>query len=306
VSAVENTATILSSGVRLTAPLAFAACGEYVAERAGTMNISVEAMMLGAAFGSVAAASATGSATIGLLAGIVIGLFIGLIHANLSHRAEINTFVVGLVLNALVLGLTSYLITTSRFGSHQVTQLSVPGLRDIPVVGQPLFVERWPVFLLLGIVPLTWWLVERSRWGLELRAVGENPQSADVTGIHVNARRRQALLWCGALAGFGGAYLAVGEVGSFNQNMTAGRGYLVIAAVIFGAWRLGRTLLGCVVFGLADAMRLALPALGVTLNSQFLVAAPYLLALLAMLLFATQHREPKALAQPFERGSGGG
>lgn len=116
-------------------------------------------------------------------------------------------------------------------------------------------------------------------------------------------RRRQALLWCGALAGLGGAYLAVGEVGSFNQNMTAGRGYIVIAAVIFGAWRLGRTMLGCLVFGLSDAMRLALPALGVTLNAQLLVAAPYLLALLAMLLFTTQHREPAALGRPFERGS---
>jgi ABC-type uncharacterized transport system permease subunit len=139
--------------------------------------------------------------------------------------------------------------------------------------------------------------MERSRWGLELRAVGENPQAADVTGIKVNMRRRQALLWCGALAGLGGAYLAVGEVGSFNQNMTAGRGYLVIAAVIFGGWRLGRTLVGCAVFGLADALRLALPALGVTLNSQLLIAAPYLLALLAMLSFRTGSRAPRALTQ---------
>jgi general nucleoside transport system permease protein len=302
-SATTDVATILSSGVRLTAPLAFAACGEYLAERAGTMNISVEAMMLGGAFSSVATASATGSATIGLLVGAAVGFVVGLVHGNLSHRAEINTFVVGLVLNALVLGLTSYLIATSTFTSHQVTQASIPVLRDIPVVGRPLFVERWPIYLLLILVPLTWWLVERSRWGLELRAVGENPGAADVTGIRVNVRRRQALMWCGLFAGFGGAYLAVGEVGSFNQNMTAGRGYLVIAAVIFGAWRFGRTLLGCALFGLADAMRLALPALGVSLNNQFLIVVPYLLALLAMLVFATQHREPRALGQAFERGS---
>ena len=302
-SATEDVATILSSGIRLTVPLAFAACGEYLAERAGAMNISVEAMMLGAAFTSVATASATGSAPVGLLVGIVTGLVIGLVHGNLSHRVQINTFVVGLVLNALILGLTSYLITTSTFVGHQVAQLSVPGLRDIPAIGRPLFVERWPAYLLLLIVPATWWLVERSRWGLELRAVGENPQAADVSGIDVNRRRRQALLWCGALAGLGGAYLAVGEVGSFNQNMTAGRGYIVIAAVIFGAWRLGRTMLGCLLFGLSDALRLALPALGVTLNSQLLIAAPYGLALVAMLVFATQHREPKALGQPFARGS---
>lgn len=302
-SAVDSASTILSSGVRLTVPLAFAACGEYLAERAGTLNISIEAMMLGSAFTSIAAASATGSATFGLVIGIVTGLVIGYVHANLSHRAQINTFVVGLVLNALVLGLTSYLITTSTFVSHQVSKLSIAFLRDIPVIGEPLFSERWPAFLLVLAIPGTWWLVERSRWGLELRAVGENPQAADVTGIKVNVRRRQALLWCGAMSGLGGAYLAVGEVGSFNQNMTAGRGYIVIAAVIFGAWRLGRSMLGCLVFGLSDAMRLALPALGITLNTQLLIAAPYVLALLAMLVFTTQHREPGALAQPFERGS---
>jgi simple sugar transport system permease protein len=290
---------VLASAVRLAAPLAFAALGEYVAERAGCLNISIEAMMLGAAFGSVAVASATGSATLGLLSGMVIGVVIALLHATLSHRIQINTFVVGLVLNALVLGLTSYLIATSRFHGHQVAQLSIPVLRDLPVIGSALFVERWPVYLLLGLIPLTWWLVERSRWGLELRAVGEDPAAADVTGIQVNRRRRQAMLWCGALAGLGGAHLAVGEVGSFTQNMTAGRGYLVIAAVIFGAWRLGRTLLGCALFGLADASRLALPALGVTLNSQLLAAAPYLLALLAMVLFVAKTREPRALAQPF-------
>ncbi|MFJ4681861.1 ABC transporter permease [Streptomyces sp. NPDC091377] len=302
-SVLDNTTTILASGVRLTVPLAFAACGEYLAQRAGAMNISVEAMMLGAAFTSIATAGATGSATAGLVAGVVTGLVIGFAHGNLSHRARINTFVVGLVLNALVLGLTSYLITTRQFTGHQVGVLSIPLLRDLPLIGPALFSGRWPAYLLILLVPLTWWLVERSRWGLELRAVGENPQAADVTGIKVDVRRRQALLWCGALAGLGGAYLAVGEVGSFNQNMTAGRGYIVIAAVIFGAWRLGRTLVGCLVFGLSDAMRLALPALGVTLNAQLLVAAPYLLALLAMLLFATQHREPAALGRPFQRGS---
>ena len=299
----DNTATILSSGVRLTVPLAFAACGEYLAERSGAMNISVEAMMLGAAFSSVAAASASGSATFGLVIGIVTGIVIGLVHGNLSHRAQVNTFVVGLVLNALVLGLTSYLIAVSTFAGHQVWQVSIPGLRDIPMVGPALFVERWPVYLLLLLIPATWYLVERTRWGLELRSVGENPQAADLSGVRVNVRRRQALLWCGACAGLGGAYLAVGEVGSFNQNMTAGRGYLVIAAVIFGAWRLGRSMLGCALFGLSFAMQLALPAIGVTLNAQFLVAAPYLLALLAMLVFATQQREPRALGQPFERGS---
>jgi simple sugar transport system permease protein len=297
----DEITTIVSSSLRLTAPLAFAACGEYLAERAGTQNISVEGMMLGGAFASVAVASATGSATIGLLGGALVGLVIGFVHGNLSHRIQINTFVVGLVLNSLVLGLTSFLIAIAKFDDHQVGLFSIPGLSDLPIIG-PLFEERWPLYLLLVVVPLTWWLVERSRWGLELRAVADNPQAADVTGLKVNRLRRQALLFCGLLAGLGGAYLATGEVGSFNANMTAGRGFIVIAAVIFGAWRLKGTLIGCVVFGFADALRLALPALGFELNSQLLVAAPYLMALIAMLMFANKTREPRALGKPFIRG----
>ncbi|TQS45710.1 ABC transporter permease [Cryptosporangium phraense] len=297
----EEITTILSSTLRLTAPLAFAACGEYLAERAGTQNISVEGMMLGGAFGSVAVASATGSATTGLLAGAIVGLVVGWLHGNLSHRVQINTFVVGLVLNALVLGLTSFLIAISQFDAHQTAQLSIPGLRDVPILGS-FFEQRWPMYTLLLIVPLTWWLVERSRWGLNLRAVADNPQAADVTGLKVNKLRRQALLYCGVLSGLGGAYLATAEVGTFNANMTAGRGFIVIAAVIFGAWRLKGTLIGCLVFGFADALRLALPALGFQLNSQLLVAAPYLMALLAMMLFASKSREPRALGKPFVRG----
>jgi len=299
---IDQLEVVLSSAMRLTAPLAFAACGEYLAERAGTQNISIESMMLSGAFSSIAVASYTGSATVGLVAGALIGLVVGVIHGNLSHRLQINTFVIGLVLNMLVLGLTSYLIMLADFDSNQVAKISLPGLSDLPVLGPVLFQHRWPLYLLLLIVPLTWWLVERSRWGLELRAVGDNPQACDATGIDVNKRRRQALLYCGLLSGLGGAYLAVGEVGSFNANMTGGRGFLVLAAVIFGCWRLKGTLIGCFVFGFADALRLALPALGMQLNSQMLVAAPYVLALLAMVVMSSAAREPRALGRPFERG----
>jgi ABC-type uncharacterized transport system permease subunit len=298
---LDDGGTVLASALRLTAPLAFAACGEYLAERAGTLNISVEGMMLSGAFGAIAVGSATGSPTVGLLAGALVGLLVALVHANLSHRIQINTFVVGLVINTLVLGVTSFLLQTMEFSRTQVGQLRVPGLADIPLLGV-VFDQRWPFYLLVIVVPLTWFLVNRTRWGLELRAVGENPQAADVSGIKVNVRRRQALMWCGVMSGLGGAYLSVGLVGSFNNNMTAGRGFIVIAAVIFGAWRLTGTLLGCFLFGAADALRLALPSLGVELNAQLLVAAPYLLALAVMVVMAKSQREPRALSKPFERG----
>ena len=252
---LDDGGTTLASAVRLTTPLAFAACGEYLAERAGTINISVEGMLLSGAFAGVAAASATGSASLGLGAGLLAGTGVALVHGLLSHAVAINTFVVGLVLNALVLGLTTYLLQLSSFDDHQVDVLPLPLLRDLPLVGDALFAQRWPSYLLLVLVPMTWWLVERTRWGLELRAAGEDPQAADATGVPVDRRRRQALLWCGALAGLGGAVLSVGLVGSFNADMTAGRGFIVLAAVIFGAWRLAGTLLGCFLFGLPARAR---------------------------------------------------
>ncbi|SDG40694.1 simple sugar transport system permease protein [Sinosporangium album] len=297
---MDSVELILASAVRLAVPLAFAALGEWIAERAGTLNISVEGMMLGGAFTAVAGAGLTGSASAGLLFGVAAGLLVAFVHACFSHRLSVNTYVVGLTLNVLVLGLTSFLLLKTE--SRQVDKLTIPLLSDIPVIGPALFDQRWPAYLLAALVPAAWWLVRRSRWGLEARAAGENPQSADVTGIDVNKRRRQALMLCGALAGLGGAYLAVAEVGTFNQNMTAGRGYMVIAAVIFGGWTLRGTLAGVLVFGAADAMRLALPALGYTLNPQFLVASPYILALIAMTFFATTRRGPAALGRPFVRG----
>jgi general nucleoside transport system permease protein len=300
---MNSVTTILSAAVRLSVPLTFAACGEYVAERAGTLNLSVEAMMLSGAYAGSLGSSVTHNAGAGLLWGAAVGLLVGVIHGNLSHRLQANPFVVGITLNVLALGLTSYLLDTVVMHPHQVGILTVPVMSHIPIVGRPLFSQRWPALLLYALVPFVWWLVQRTRWGLEIRSVGENPRAADVTGIDVNLRRRQALMWCGLLSGFGGAYLAVGEVGTFNSNMTAGRGYIVIAAVIFGGWRLRGTIAGCFLFGGADALRLALPALGYTLNPQLLVAAPYLLALVVMCFIAQRARQPGSLAQPFERGA---
>jgi general nucleoside transport system permease protein len=299
---MDSVTTILASAIRLTGPLAFAGCGEQVAERSGTLNISIEAMMLAGAFFGVLGTSVFGNIVCGLLLGMVAGLVVSIIHANFSHRLNANTFVVGLTLNVLLLGLTSFLLETIDLEPKQAGKIEIPVLKEIPVIGEPLFVNRWPIYLLIPVIPLSWWLVRRTRWGLEVRASGEDPQAADVTGIDVNKRRRQSLYYCGLLSGLGGAYLSVAEVGLFNQNMTAGRGFIVNAAVIFGGWTLSGTLAGCFLFGAADAMRLALPALGYKITPQLLIVAPYLLAILAMLFFANRNRKPAALAVPFERG----
>jgi simple sugar transport system permease protein len=300
---VNATSTILTSAVHLSVPLMFAACGEYVAERAGTLNISVEAMMLSGAYAGTLGSSVMHNGGAGLLWGAAVGLLVGVIHGNFSYRLHANPFVVGVTLNVLALGLTDYLLHTVAMNPHQVGILTIPVLSHLSIVGRPLFSERWPAFMLYALIPFVWWLVQRCRWGLEIRAVGENPAAADVTGIDVDKRRRQALMWCGTLSGLGGAFLAIGEVGTFNSNMTAGRGFIVIAAVIFGGWTLRGTIAGCCLFGGADALRLALPALGYAFNPDLLIAAPYLLALIVMCVFAARGRQPAALARPFERGA---
>ena len=299
----NDVSTVLASAIRLSVPLTFAGVGEYVAERAGTLNISVEAMMLSGAYAGALGTSVSHNAAAGLVWGMAAGLLVGVIHGNFSHRLQANTFVVGLTLNVLALGVTNYLVQKINMTPRQVGIWKVPLLWRIPVVGKPMFAERWPAYFLVAVIPAVWWVMHRSRWGLEMRSVGENPKAADVTGIHVNRRRRQGLMLCGVLAGLGGAYLSVGEVGTFNSNMTAGRGFIVIAAVIFGGWTLRGTIAGCFLFGGVDAMRLALPALGYTINPQLLIASPYVIALLAMCFFAKRLRQPAALAQPFERGA---
>lgn len=294
--------TVLGSAVRQSAPLAFASCGEYAAERSGTLNISIEAMMLGGAFFGILGSSVTGTVAGGLLLGAFAGLTVAFIHAQFSHRLSANTFVVGLSLNALLLGLTSFMLETSTLDPVQAGRISIPLLVDIPWIGEALFHNRWPIYLLLIAIPATRFLIDRTRWGLEVRAAGEDPQAADVTGVDVNLRRRQSLYYCGILSGLGGAYLSVAEVGVFNQNMVAGGGFLVNAAVIFGGWRLGGALAGCALFGTAASVQLALPALGHRFTPQLLIVLPYVMALVAMVLFAAKGRKPAALAQPFERG----
>lgn len=293
-----DAATILAASVPLTVPLLFAGLGEYVAQRAGTFNLSVEGMLLSGAFFGAWGASASGSPLIGLLAGTAAAMVVAAIHGNLSHRLQLNTYVVGLSLNVLVLGVTSYLLTSTTLTFPDVSPTGIPLLRDIPVIGGPFFNQAWVVYLLPLVVVLIWW-VRRTRVGLELRACGDEPTASDLTGINVNARRRQALLWCGLCSGIGGVYLSVFQASSFTSGMTAGRGYIVIAAVIFGGWMLRGTIGACAVFGVAQGLQLALPAIGMSVSPQFLTALPYLLAIVSLAVLGNRLQRPLALGQPF-------
>ncbi len=299
---IFSSPTMYGSAVRLGGFIAFAALGELVAEKAGTINISVEGSLLAGAFLGAIGYDLTGSTPLGLMTGIVGGLLVALIQANMSHRLTADQFVVGLTASILVLGLAGFLNAILDPATRRASVLEIPVLSDIPLIGPALFGQTWPTYLLYPLIPLTWWLLYRTRWGLEVRAVGENPQASDVSGIDVNKRRRQAIYYGGMLAGLGGAFLVLGQVGSFDTAAVGGRGFIAIAAVYFGSWTLFGTLLGALVFGFADAFRLALPVLGYRLNAQMLAALPYVLTLVVMYAITKRFRQPAALAQPFVRG----
>ena len=178
----------------------------------------------------------------------------------------------------------------------------VPLLWRIPGIGRSLFTQAWPFYLVVPAVLVAWWLVFRTRWGLEVRSVGEDPQAADVSGIHVNKRRRESIYVCGAFAGLAGAYLLFGLVGSFQPSNVGGRGIIAIAAVIFGGWTLRGMLAGSLLFGVLAGVKQVLPSVHYTLNDQLLQALPFLAALAVMAVFARHTRQPSSLARPFIRG----
>ena len=272
--------------LRFAAVLAFAAVGEWVAEKAGTLNVSLEAMMLGGAFFAAVGYDLTGSFWAGLGFAIAAGWIVAFIQANMSHRLGVNQFVIGLTLNILVLALVGFLLTNLEPESRTAANINFGILAEIPFIGQILFEQSWPFYLVFLMGVLAWWLLYGTRWGLEVRAVGENPESARRNGIPVLARRCQAVYFCGISAGLGGGYLLLGQVGRFETEIVGGQGFIAIAAVIFGGWRLRGIVLGCLLFGIANSFKLTLPALGHPLNSELLASLPFILPLLGLAIVA--------------------
>lgn len=300
---VLSNAVTYESAARFAVLLLFAASGEWVAERAGTLNISVEGMLLSGAFASAMVVSGTGSVPLALVAGAIAGLVLAGVQANLSHRLPADQFVVGLTINILVLGLVGFLDNEFEPSASKASEAPIPLLSDIPLVGEALFGQSWPFYLIYPLVPFVWWLVYRTRWGLEVRSVGEDPNSADVSGIQVNKRRRESIYLAGMTSGIGGAYLVLAVVGNFEDSMIGGRGFIAIAAVIFGGWTLKGSVAGCLLFGAVVSFRLSLPQAGVeSVNTELLQALPYLVTIAGMALFAHRVRPPAALTRPFLRG----
>lgn len=309
---------IFDSALRLATPLLFACLAGLFSERAGIFDIGLEGKMLMAAFFSAATAYSTGSVWLGMLAGIAGSLVLSAIHGLASITFRGNQLISGVAINFLASGLT-VLIGLSWFklggqtpalrGNARFQSIDLPfaeALSGVPVFG-PLYFEvlsghTFLVYVALLCVPLTWYVLFRTRFGLRLRAVGENPAAVDTAGISVVGLRYAAVAICGVLCGLAGAYLATGLGASFVKEMTAGRGYIALAALIFAKWRPWYALYATFLFGLLEAISNRYPSLDlgfITLPSQFMQALPYILTVVILAGFVGKATPPRAGGQPY-------
>jgi simple sugar transport system permease protein len=260
-------ATFFVSLVAFTVPLLWATLGELISERSGVLNIGVEGMVIIGAFASFYVAYVTGSPWVGILAGIGAGVLTGAIMAFLSINARANQIIVGLGLYIAAGGVAAFAFQQIFTGKDQTTaphldKLRIPGLADIPLVGKGLFDQTALAYLAYLAVPAVYLLLYRTRWGLVVRAAGEAPEAVEASGASVRKVRWTALLVAGVGGGLAGAALTIGSLGVFSENVSAGRGFLAIAAVLFGRWRPFGALGACLVFGGAEALQLRLQAAG--------------------------------------------
>jgi ABC-type uncharacterized transport system permease subunit len=297
---------LLLGTVALSAPLIFGSLGGVISERVGVVNVAIEGQLLAGAFLSAFVASVTGSPWVGLIAAMVAGVLVSFLLAVFSIKYIVDQVIVGVVLNVLVAGLTSFLYSTvltsntPLFNSPpRFPRISIPLLSEIPILGPVLFRQTIIIYLMYVAVFVVWWALFHTRWGLRLRAVGEHPQAADTVGIRVNATRFWNVALAGAIAGFGGAYFTLGSVGGFTKEMTAGAGFIALAAVIFGRWDPIRATLAALLFGFATNLQNVLGAIGSGVPSEFLLMLPYVVTIFAVAGLVGYVRGPAASGKPY-------
>lgn len=311
--------SMTASTLRVAAPLVLAALAGLFSERAGVVNIALEGKMLGAAFAAAAVAALTGSAWLALAAGIGIAVALSWVHGFASITYAGNQMVSGMAINVVVAGLTVVLANAwfrqggrtpllpdaARFGPIELPFAAA--LRGVPVVG-PVYADvvsghNILVYATFALVPLVAYVVGATRFGLRLRAVGQNPSAVDTAGISVAGMRYRALLLTGILTGISGTYLSIAHGAGFQQDMTAGKGFLALAALIFGKWRAWPAVLACVLFAFTDALQIrlqgvALPGVG-EIPIQAIQALPYVLTVLLLAGFVGKAVAPKAIGVPY-------
>ena len=297
---------LLTGTLALSTPLIFGSMAGLVSERVGVVNIAIEGQLLAGAFTSALIASMTGSSFLGLLGAIVAGVLVSVILAVFSITYIVEQVVVGVVVNMLVSGLTSFLHSSVMVRNPEFTNSppkypvwEIPFLSDIPIIGPLLFANTPIIYLMLVLVPLLTFAVFRTRWGLRMRAVGEHPKAADTVGINVNRTRFWNVLLSGAIAGAGGSFFTLGSVGSFGADMSAGQGYIALAALIFGRWHPVYATLAALLFGFATNLKTLASQVGSQIPSELMAMVPYIVTILAVAGFVGQSRGPAAAGKPY-------
>lgn len=299
--------SFLAAAVRMSIPITCAALGETISEKAGIINVGLEAIMLSGAFFSFAVFYYTQSMVLGFLMGILAGVILSLLHAFLAVYLRQDHNVSGVALNFFSLGITSFLfgLMVRKAGTLPQTNtlpvLEIPLLSKLPVLGEAFFSRDIVSYLVFILVFVLWFFLKKTTWGLTLISVGENPRAADTVGICVNRVKYLSALFNGIMGGLGGAYLVIGQLGVFSENVTSGRGYISLAIVVFGKRNPIFVFLAALFFGAAQALQFRLQALGINLPSQFFNGLPYLLTVLVLLIGNKKSSEPAGLGTPYIR-----
>lgn len=295
---------LVNTTVQYSVPITFGAAAGIICERSGIVNIAIEGLLLGGAFtGTIVGSAATRE--IGIIAAVVVGALLALLLAVLSIRFKVDQVIVGFAINFFVLGVTSYLDAgvlvenPDLNGVAPLGPIDIPLISKIPVVGE-LFKQNIYVYASYALVAGLTFALWRTRWGLRTRAIGEHPKAADTVGVKVLRMRYRNVALAGAVAGFGGSWWPAGNIGRFDENITGGRGFIALAAVIFGRWHPVGAFCGALVFGFFDALSSKLSNLDTGIPSEFLQMAPYLATIVVVAGFIGRSRAPSASGKPYE------
>lgn len=301
---------IFAATIRIATPLILAALGELITERAGILNLGVEGTMLMAAFAAFAGSFAMDSTLAGLLFAMAAGALMSFLMVFMAATLKVEQVVTGLALNMLAAGMSLYLFkvyfeTLSMPMTEVMPFLPIPLLSELPYVGPIFFSQKGLTYLAFLMVPAVWFFLYRTKWGLEIRVLGENPKVIDTKGMNVTLRQYAAVMMGGVLIGLGGAFVTIGSVVRFVPDITAGRGWLALVIVIAGNWRPSGILVAALVFAFLDALQLQIQGVGVGLPYQIFLALPYVVAVILMVLKSRRGRseQPARLGIPYFRGT---
>jgi len=297
---------ILASGIRLATPYLYAAIGETFGQKSGVLNLGVEGQMLLGSFAAFYVAFNTGSLWLGLLAAILVGAAMGLAMAYVTVNLRAQQGISGIGFYLFGLGM-SELLFQILMGTVETAQgfpkVYIPGLSDIPGIGEIFFSQNVLVYGAFLLVPLSSFVLNKTTLGLKIRAVGENPDAADSLGVSVARIRYFTIILGGALSGVAGASLSIALLNVFQQNMTSGLGFIAVALVYFGGWKPLGVLWGALLFSMVNSLQLWIQVLGIPIPSDIAVMMPYVLTILVLIASVSRVRSPSALSKPFERES---